>query len=100
MVPRLAFFVNTAIIPNVIASLVYVLTISLVQKTNSQVWFLLLFILLIAYMVSILSFNVRDLHDINLSGFYVLLYCLPVISSILYLVLLFKSVDMGQNRFG
>ncbi len=47
-----------------------------------------------------LMFAMRRLHDMNLSGWFVLLMLIPFVSAIFSLVLLFWPGTQGPNRFG
>lgn len=54
----------------------------------------------IVFLVPYLSYSVRRLHDINKSGWWVLIDTIPVFG-FLYLLALFVRVgDDGANRFG
>ena len=44
--------------------------------------------------------TVRRCHDLNLSGFYVLLCAIPVINVLFSIYLLFAKGTIGWNRFG
>ncbi|MCD7904104.1 MAG: DUF805 domain-containing protein [Clostridiales bacterium] len=43
---------------------------------------------------------VRRLHDINKSGFWIFINCVPLIGWIWYLILVCKKGDEGSNRYG
>ena len=67
-------------------------------------------ILLIITALSILPVTIRWLHDINLSGWWILLcavllyivpsYIAPTLGKIFLLILIFKKGTKGPNRFG
>jgi len=47
-----------------------------------------------------LAVSFRRLHDINKSGFYILLILIPVIGFIWLLILFLKEGDVGDNQYG
>lgn len=47
-----------------------------------------------------LAVGARRLHDINKSGWWQLLYLIPLIGFIIVLIFLVKQGDAGENRFG
>lgn len=48
--------------------------------------------------IPLISIDVRRLHDINKSGWFILINLIPVVGSIIYLVfMLSKSVDAGNK---
>lgn len=57
-------------------------------------------IVTLGYLAATLVIGVRRLHDINWSGWLVLLSAVPYVGLILSLILLFKSGTPGGNRFG
>lgn len=50
--------------------------------------------------IPMISLTARRLHDINRSGWWQLLYAIPIINFIILLILLFKTGDEGENNFG
>jgi uncharacterized membrane protein YhaH (DUF805 family) len=61
---------------------------------------LLLGVISLAFMVVYALFGIRRLHDINASGWWLLLLLVPVANIILALVMLIKSGTIGGNNFG
>ncbi len=57
-------------------------------------------ILLIPMLIVSLMFGIRRLHDMNLSGWFIILMLIPFVSAVFYLVLLFWPGTKGPNRFG
>lgn len=47
-----------------------------------------------------LAVGVRRLHDINKSGWYILIALIPLIGAIWLLILLAKEGDVGENQYG
>lgn len=54
----------------------------------------------IAVAVPSLAVSIRRLHDIDRSGWTLLLYLIPVVGWILLLIWHLKKGDEGENRFG
>ena len=53
-----------------------------------------------ALMIVLLNLSVKRFHDINKSGWYVLLFFLPVVNFLTFLYLLFKKGTEDANPFG
>ena len=51
-------------------------------------------------LIPTLAVTFRRLHDINKSGFYILLFLIPVIGQIWLLILFLKEGDVGDNQYG
>jgi uncharacterized membrane protein YhaH (DUF805 family) len=58
------------------------------------------FIFLILVIIPLLAVTVRRLHDCNHSGFWCLLFILPIIGTIIDLYLMLKKGDIGPNKYG
>jgi uncharacterized membrane protein YhaH (DUF805 family) len=56
--------------------------------------------LAIAYVVVALSQGVKRLHDLNWSGWWLLLFIIPIVNFVLALLLLFKAGTDGPNDYG
>lgn len=56
--------------------------------------------LIITYFVLNVSISIRRFHDFNKSGFYTLLFLIPIINIIFALILLFKKGDSVDNQYG
>ncbi len=59
----------------------------------------LIFVGVVSAVVGVI-FAIRRLHDINASGWFVLLILVPLVNLIVLLVLVFKAGTPGPNRFG
>lgn len=63
-------------------------------------FFIIYFIYLIALIVPYLALQIRRMHDINKSGFWILIPIIPIVGGIIYIINLCKdSVDEG-NLYG
>jgi len=47
-----------------------------------------------------ISVTTRRLHDVNMSGWWQLLYLIPLIGPLILLFFFIKEGDKGENRFG
>lgn len=56
--------------------------------------------LVIVYVIIALSQSVKRLHDLNWSGWWLLLFIIPVVNLVMGLVLLFKPGSEGPNDYG
>ena len=54
----------------------------------------------LATLIPMISLAVRRLHDIEKSGWWYLLNCIPCIGSIILIVLFCKEGTAGSNRYG
>lgn len=52
------------------------------------------------YICSLIPLEIKRLHDMNLSGWWLLLLFIPIVNGIFKMILLFKKGTHGKNRFG
>lgn len=57
-------------------------------------------IVYLALFLPLLAVSVRRLHDKDKSGWFLLIYCVPLIGAILMLVWFCQRGTIGDNRFG
>lgn len=83
------------------ATLLYIDTIPMRELTDFGVFLaVILSIALIILAVSIFCLAIRRLHDLDRSGWWVLLSFVPIINFIFGLYLMFRKGVAGGNRFG
>ena len=91
------------------------------RTSRSEYWWFILFytifatiptfvpnenVVVFGYIVSLLLFipgiavTVRRLHDINKSGWFILISLIPILGSIIVLVMTIEKGTLGKNRFG
>ncbi len=95
------------------------------RATRSEYWYFCLFNMLISLAISVffgmsgekigqafsmlyglfvflpsIGVSIRRLHDINKSGWYLLLAFIPLIGAIWLLVLMVRDSDAGDNQYG
>ena len=63
----------------------------------SAVLFLMILIFVGLYTI---SYSIRRLHDLDTSGWWLLLQLIPFVGQIQFLILLFANGTVGQNKFG
>jgi uncharacterized membrane protein YhaH (DUF805 family) len=61
---------------------------------------ILAFLFLLAMMIPSLSVGVRRLHDIDRSGWWLLISLIPLIGAIVLIVFAVQDSHSGDNRFG
>lgn len=55
---------------------------------------------IVCVLIFVLSAHIRRLHDIGMSGFWVLVLPIPIVNLILAIILLFKKGVDGTNKYG
>lgn len=68
--------------------------------TNPETFVLLSFVVQVPLMIFGFIFGVRRLHDIDMSGWWLLLSLVPLVNLFFILYMLFKRGTEGPNRFG
>lgn len=63
-------------------------------------FFVLAYLYILATVVPSIAVSVRRLHDINLSGWWMLLSLIPLLGGLALLVLFVRDGTPGENRFG
>jgi uncharacterized membrane protein YhaH (DUF805 family) len=84
-----------AILFNIIALIILGVLMSI-----ADIFGILYVIYCIAAIIPSLSIQVRRLHDINKSGFWIFITVIPLVGTILYLIWLCKGSVDEENRFG
>ena len=57
-------------------------------------------ILIFVFLVPYIAVTARRFHDINKSGWFLLISLIPVIGTIIILVMVIEKGTLGKNRFG
>ena len=79
----------------IVTTIDFLITMFLVKEL---IWLGLIVNVLLS--IPLVCVNIRRLHDINKSGWWFLLWFIPLIGTIWQIVLLCKKGDEGKNRFG
>jgi len=61
---------------------------------------LIIFMIIIFYGWLVFSVHVRRLHDAGMSGWYALLFLIPLVGFLFFIAMLFKKGDEGENEYG
>ena len=72
------------------------LVVSILDTTNG----LIVILVYLGLLIPMLSVQVRRLHDINRSGWWILIAFVPLVGAILLLVWHCSKGTQGDNRFG
>ena len=54
----------------------------------------------LAILIPTFSVGARRLHDVNKSGWFLLIFLIPIIGTIIILVMVIEKGTLGKNRFG
>lgn len=71
-----------------------------VDSSTSGLLAILVGIISLAMAISAISFGVRRLHDLDKSGWWILIAIIPIVGFFFQLYLLFAKGTDGYNRFG
>lgn len=83
----------------VLFNVVVFMVLSLILKIFGTLGNILYVLCGLAVVLPALSIAVRRLHDIDFSGWWLLLVCIPFLGSLIVLVLLLLPGTQGANRF-
>lgn len=91
------------IIRGIVLGVIMQVLISVIQAKRSEFSTSINFLaaaILFTLTALILMQIIKRCHDINLSGWYALIACIPIVNLIFGLYLAFKKGTTGNNRFG
>ena len=54
----------------------------------------------LAVLIPIIAVSIRRLHDISRSGWWLLIYLVPIIGAIVLLVFMVQDSQQGENQYG
>ena len=57
-------------------------------------------IFILGSLIPYLMVTIRRFHDINKSGWWILIILIPVVGWVIYIIWLIRKSDEGSNRFG
>jgi len=87
------WFVAACIIISVVVSLI-------TTPISQNVSFIASLIVSLIFLIPSLAVSARRLHDINKSGWWILIALIPIIGTIWFLILTIKEGDKTENKFG
>ncbi|WP_169973016.1 MULTISPECIES: DUF805 domain-containing protein [unclassified Campylobacter] len=77
--------------------LVYILASAIDTTINSSIFYTISVLVLFLPTISV---SIRRLHDINKSGWFYLLFLIPIIGIIILIIWFVKRGTIGPNQFG
>lgn len=79
--------------------LIYV-ALAITSEVIGSVGYILTLVFIVAMIIPSLSVGVRRLHDIDRSGWWLLISLIPLIGAIVLIVFAVQDSQPGENRFG
>ena len=89
-----------SLINNIIIFFLYILQIVTIESTLWLIFPIILFLYAMAVFLPGLAVNIRRLHDIGKSGWWYLIYLIPIIGAIWLTVLMCLDSEPGENQWG
>jgi uncharacterized membrane protein YhaH (DUF805 family) len=78
----------------------FVLDAALGTIPENGEWGLFSAVVYLAHIVPSISLTVRRLHDLDKSGWFILIFLIPVVGPIMWLVWMLSAGTPGENRYG
>ncbi len=89
-----------SLINGVIIIILYILQMVMIESTLWLIFPIVFFLYALAVFLPSLAVNIRRLHDIGKSGWWYLIYLIPIIGSIWLFVLMCLDSEPGENQWG
>ena len=89
-----------SLINNIIIFFLYILQIVTIESTLWLIFPIILFLYAMAVFLPGLAVNIRRLHDVGKSGWWYLIYLIPIIGAIWLTVLMCLDSEPGENQWG
>ena len=89
-----------SLINYIIIFFLYILQIVLIESTLWLIFPIIFFLYAVAVFLPGLAVNIRRLHDIGKSGWWYLIYLIPIIGAIWLTVLMCLDSEPGENQWG
>lgn len=89
-----------SLINYIIIFFLYILQIVMIESTLWLIFPIILFLYAVAVFLPGLAVNIRRLHDIGKSGWWYLIYLIPIIGAIWLTVLMCLDSEPGENQWG
>ena len=89
-----------SLINNIIIFFLYILQIVTIESTLWLIFPIILFLYAMAVFLPGLAVNIRRLHDIGKSGWWYLIYLIPLLGAIWLTVLMCLDSEPGENQWG
>ena len=89
-----------SLINYIIIFFLYILQIVMIESTLWLIFPIIFFLYAVAVFLPGLAVNIRRLHDIGRSGWWYLIYLIPIIGAIWLTVLMCLDSEPGENQWG
>ena len=89
-----------SLINYIIIFFLYILQIVMIESTLWLIFPIIFFLYAVAVFLPGLAVNIRRLHDIGKSGWWYLIYLIPIICAIWLTVLMCLDIQPGENQWG
>lgn len=89
-----------SLINYIIIFFLYILQIVMIESTLWLIFPIIFFLYAVAVFLPGLAVNIRRLHDIGKSGWWYLIYLIPIIGAICLTVLMCLDSEPGENQWG
>ena len=89
-----------SLINYIIIFFLYILQIVMIEGTLWLIFPIIFFLYAVAVFLPGLAVNIRRLHDIGKSGWWYLIYLIPIIGAIWLTVLMCLDSEPGENQWG
>ena len=89
-----------SLINYIIIFFLYILQIVMIESTLWLIFPIIFFLYAVAVFLPGLAVNIRRLHDIGKSGWWYLIYLIPLIGAIWLTVLMCLDSEPGENQWG
>ena len=89
-----------SLINYIIIFFLYILQIVMIESTLWLIFPIIFFLYAVAVFIPGLAVNIRRLHDIGKSGWWYLIYLIPIIGAIWLTVLMCLDSEPGENQWG
>ena len=89
-----------SLINYIIIFFLYILQIVMIESTLWLIFPIIFFLYAVAVFLPGLAVNIRRLHDIGKSGWWYLIYLIPIIGAIWLTVLMCLGSEPGENQWG
>ena len=89
-----------SLINYIIIFFLYILQIVMIESTLWLIFPIIFFLYAVAVFLPGLAVNIRRLHDIGKSGWWYLIYLIPIIGGIWLTVLMCLDSEPGENQWG
>ena len=89
-----------SLINYIIIFFLYILQIVMIKSTLWLIFPIIFFLYAVAVFLPGLAVNIRRLHDIGKSGWWYLIYLIPIIGAIWLTVLMCLDSEPGENQWG